>query len=93
MFNNQLGRQKAEEVSKNTEKTVKFVCFEDGIWEFSLERRRNLKMIDINGNITQEPDVHDNYLQKNCFPVYYSVKTPHLEDLEFLVKNGLSYES
>lgn len=87
----ELGKIAAKQVSEKTGKKVQFICFENGVWEFSLERRKDYKMIDIDSNVTQESKIHDNLLKPYCEPVYFQINCKNIENLEYFVENGYIY--
>ena len=69
-MNKQELRDLAAQVSQKTGRKVDYVCTENNMYCFQIERRKSHRIIDINGNVT-ESEIHDNLLAPNCLPVYY----------------------
>ena len=92
-MNKQELRDLAAQVSEKTSRKVDYVCTENNMYCFQVERRKSYRTIDINGNVT-ESQIHDNLLAPNCTPVYFEIKVLTedlcLDNMIYMVEHNLT---
>ena len=92
-MNKQELRDLAAQVGQKTGKKVDYVCTENNMYCFQVERRKSYRTIDVDGDVT-ESQIHDNLLAPNSIPVYFEIKVLTedlgIDNMVYMVKHNLT---